>query len=63
MVSHFLNSGEQLAKEVGGGLGLEQILKPADAARPTKDLKPSPALSIHVNEPKELQGTQSGRAS
>jgi len=60
MVSHLLNIDEQLAKEVGGGLGLKEMPKPADAARPTKDLKPSPALSIHVNGPKSFKGRKVG---
>ena len=60
MVSHLLNIDEQLAKEVGGGLGLKEMPKPADAARPTKDLKPSPALSIHLNGPKSFKGRKVG---
>jgi catalase len=60
MVSHLLNIDEQLAKEVGGGLGLKDMPKPADAARPTKDLKPSPALSIHLNGPKSFKGRKVG---
>ena len=60
MVSHLLNIDEQLAKEVGGGLGLKEMPKPADAARPTKDLKLSPALSIHLNGPKSFKGRKVG---
>jgi catalase len=60
MVSHLLNIDEQLAKEVGGGLGLKEMPKPADAARPTKNLKPSPALSIHLNGPKSFKGRKVG---
>jgi catalase len=60
MVSHLLNIDEQLAKEVGGGLGLKELPKPADAARPTKNLKPSPALSIHLNGPKSFKGRKVG---
>jgi catalase len=60
MVSHLLNIDEELAKEVAGGLGLKEMPKPADAARPTKDLKPSPALSIQINSPKSFKGRKVG---
>jgi len=60
MVSHLLNIDEPLAKEVAGGLGLKEMPKPADAARPTKDLKPSPALSIQINGPKSFKGRKVG---
>jgi catalase len=60
MVSHLLNIDEELAKEVAGGLGLKEMPKPADAARPTKDLKPSPALSIQINTPKSFKGRKVG---
>jgi catalase len=60
MVSHLLNIDEQLAKEVAGGLGLKDLPKPADAARPTQDLKSSPALSIEINGPKSFKGRKVG---
>jgi len=60
MVSHLLNIDEPLAKEVAGGLGLKEMPKPADAARPSKDLKPSPALSIQINGPKSFKGRKVG---
>ena len=47
MVSHLLNIDEGLADKVIDGLRLEEMPKPADAARPTRtDLPASPALSI-----------------
>jgi catalase len=60
MVSHLLNIDEPLAKEVAGGLGLKEMPEPADAARPSKDLKPSPALSIQINGPKSFKGRKVG---
>ncbi len=55
MVSHLLNVDADLAKQVAGGLGLEELPRPADAARPTRqDLKASPALSIALNGPKSF---------
>ena len=60
MVAHLLNIDEGLAKEVADGLGLREIPKPADAAKPTKKLKNSPALSIHQNDPESLKGRKVG---
>jgi len=60
MVSHLLNIDEPLAKEVAGGLGLKEMPERADAARPSKDLKPSPALSIQINGPKSFKGRKVG---
>jgi catalase len=60
MVSHLLNIDDNLAKQVGDGLGLREMPKAADAARPTKDLKPSPALSIQLNGPKSFKGRKVG---
>ena len=60
MVSHLLNIDERLAKEVVDGLGLKEMPKAADAARPTKELKPSPALSIQLNGPKSFKGRKVG---
>ena len=42
------------------GLGLKEMPKAADAARPTKDLKTSPALSIHLNGPESFKGRKVG---
>ena len=60
MVAHLLNIDEGLAKEVADGLGLREIPKPADAAKPTKKLKNSPALSIHQNGPASFKGRKVG---
>ena len=60
MVSHLLNIDENIAKQVADGLGLSEMPKAADAARPTKDLKPSPALSILLNGPKSFKGRKVG---
>jgi catalase len=60
MVSHLLNIDEHLANEVAGGLGLKEMPKPAEAARTTKDLKSSPALSIQLNGPKSFKGRKVG---
>ena len=60
MVAHLLNIDENLAKQVADGLGLKEMPKPADAARPTQDLKTSPTLSIHLNGPKSFKGRKVG---
>ncbi len=61
VVSHLLNIDEALAQNVGDGLGLKEMPKPADAAKPTrKDLKESPALSIVKNGPKRFKGRKLG---
>jgi catalase len=60
MVSHLLNIDQNLANQVSDGLGLREIPKAADAARPTRDLKPSPALSIQLNGPKNFKGRKVG---
>ena len=61
MVSHLLNIDSGLAKQVADGLGLKEMPKPADAARPTReDLKKSPALSILLNGPKSFKGRKVG---
>jgi catalase len=44
--AHLLNIDQGLAKKVAQGLRLNELPKPAPAARPTKDLATSPALSI-----------------
>jgi catalase len=61
MVSHLLNIQEDLAKKVTDGLGLKNMPKPADAAKPTRqDLKKSPALSILLNGPESFKGRKVG---
>jgi catalase len=61
MVSHLLNIDPGLAKQVADGLGLKEMPKPADAAKPTRqDLKESPALSILLNGPKSFKGRKVG---
>ena len=60
MVSHLLNIDEGLAKQVADGLGLKEMPRPADAAKPTKNLKNSPALSIQLNGPKSFKGRKVG---
>ena len=60
MVAHLLNIDEGLAEEVADGLGLKEMPKPADAAKPTKKLKNSPALSIHRNGPESFKGRKVG---
>jgi catalase len=60
MVAHLLNIDEGLAKQVAGGLGLKEMPPPAEAAKATRKLKPSPALSIHLNGPKSFQGRRVG---
>ena len=61
MVSHLLNIDDDLAKKVGDGLGFLEMPKAAEAARKTnRDLKPSPALSIVKNGPKNFAGRTVG---
>jgi len=61
MVSHLLNIDAELAHQVADGLGLKEMPKPADAARPTRqDLKKSPALSIFLNGPDSFKGRKVG---
>jgi catalase len=61
MVSHLLNVDEDLAKEVAFGLGLKELPKAAEPARPVlKDLPASPALSIIRNGPKDFKGRKVG---
>ena len=60
MVSHLLNIDQGLAEQVATGLRLD-LPAPAAAARPTRqDLKPSPALSIMNNGPKNFAGRTVG---
>ncbi|MGI8724135.1 MAG: catalase [Methyloceanibacter sp.] len=60
VVSHLLNVDEDLAQTVVDGLRMEGTPKPADAAMPTKDLKPSPKLSILLNGPGNFKGRKVG---
>ncbi len=61
MVSHLLNVDETLAKGVADGLGLEEMPKPAAAARKViTTLARSPALSILGNGPKSFKGRKLG---
>jgi catalase len=61
MVAQLRNVDEELAQRVCRGLGLASVPDAAPAARPTRrDLKPSPALSILRNGPKNLSGRRLG---
>jgi catalase len=60
MVAHLLNIDQALAGQVADGLGLRETPGPADAAKPTQNLKKSPALSIQLNGPKSFKGRKIG---
>jgi catalase len=61
MVSHLLNIDTDLANQVAEGLGLKEMPKAADAAKPTRqDLKKSSALSILLNGPDRFTGHKVG---
>ncbi|MGH7101709.1 MAG: catalase [Acetobacteraceae bacterium] len=61
MVAQLLNVDEALAKKVADGLGLKEMPKPAEPARPPMtDLPASPALSIVRNGPKSFKGRKLG---
>jgi len=61
IVGHLRNIDEGLAMAVGRNLGLSQMPAPIKAARPTrKDLKPSKALSIVLNNPASISGRKLG---
>ncbi|HEY9217633.1 MAG TPA: catalase [Phenylobacterium sp.] len=61
MVSHLRNIDADLAQTVANGLGMLQLPKPAQAARPTRDdLPPSPALSILQRGPGVFAGRKLG---
>ena len=49
-----------MAETVADKLGLKQLPKPADAAVPPRDVKPSPALSIIENGPDSFAGRKVG---
>ncbi|MEQ8559259.1 MAG: catalase [Henriciella sp.] len=60
MLSHLRNIDDDLAKSVAEGLGLD-LPDPAEAARETiTELKPSDALSIIKNGPKDFKGRKLG---
>jgi len=61
IVSHLLNIDDGLARSVARGLRLQDLPKPADAAKPTrKDLRESAALSILRNGPERFEGRKLG---
>ncbi|GGY73130.1 catalase [Marinobacter zhanjiangensis] len=61
MVSHLLNVDDDLARDVGKGLGLKEMPEAAEAAMtPRTDLPESPALSIILNGPKSFKGRKVG---
>lgn len=60
IVSHLLNIHPDLAAQVANGLGLAEMPKPAQAARPTRqDLPASDALSI-LKRPTSFEGRKLG---
>jgi len=61
MVAHLLNIDANLTQRVADGLGLREMPKPADAAKPTQqNLKKSAALSILLNGPEKFAGRKVG---
>ncbi|HET8636259.1 MAG TPA: catalase, partial [Acidobacteriaceae bacterium] len=61
MVANLLNVDQDLARQVADGLGLREMPKPADPARPVlNNLPPSPALSIVRNGPSSFKGRKVG---
>ncbi len=61
VVSQLANIDAKLAERVANGLALDEPIKPAPAARPTRaDLKPSPALSIIAKAKPTLRGRMVG---
>jgi catalase len=61
VVSHLLNVDDTLAKRVADGIGLAEMPKAAEPARPVvKALKPSPALSILGNAKNTFKGRKVG---
>ncbi len=61
MVSHLLNIDDGLGRSVARGLRLQELPKPADAAKPARqDLRESPALSILRNGPESFEGRKLG---
>ena len=60
MVAHLLNIDKNLASNVGAGLGLPNLPKACEAAKPTVNLSASPKLSILKNSPQTLEGRRVG---
>jgi catalase len=61
VVSHLMNIDGDLASAVADGLGLKNMPKAAEPARPViTDLPPSPALSIVRNGPENFKGRKLG---
>ena len=61
MVAGLRNVDEDLARQVGDGLGLTELPEKVEPARPPRtDLQPSPALSIHPNGPLSFGGRKIG---
>ena len=58
-VSHLRNIDEALARRVADGLALD-LPAPAAAAQPTRELDPSPALSILAKRPGDFKGRKMG---
>lgn len=60
MVAHLRNIDNDLAQAVAKELGMTELPEPLKAAKPTSQLKASPALSILRNGPKSLAGRRVG---
>lgn len=60
VVAHLLNIDKELALGVKNGLGLKELPKPCQAAKPTLELPASPKLSILANNPQILAGRHIG---
>lgn len=61
LVSHLPNIEENLSAKVAAGLGIKEKIVPCEHARKViKDLKPSRALSILLNPPKNFSGRKVG---
>ena len=60
IVAHLRNIEDNLARTVATGLGMVDLPPPLKAAKPTRELKPSPALSVLHNGPKTFAGRKVG---
>lgn len=61
MVAQLMNVDDALASKVASGLGLKDMPKAVEPARPViKDIPPSPALSIVKNGPQSFKGRKIG---
>jgi len=60
MIAHLLNIDQGLANAVARGIGLTKMPAPITPARPVRDLKPSPGLSIVRNYPGNMTGRKLG---